>query len=139
MAYRHLLRLLLNEACTFADFSNPPWQELLPVLSRFTNLQYLALPETASLGVGFNPPGCGNVYIGPRGEEYRQLVREEAGRYAVKVADMVYAACPALRDLWIGDRTHVEAERSQNGSVANLLWSSCQKRDIVYDLWLNCY
>jgi hypothetical protein len=137
MAYRYLLRLLLSSDFTLADFSNLPWQELLPILSRFTNLQYLALPDTASLGVGFNPPGCGNVYMGPGGEEYRQQVREEGRRYTIKVVDMVFPVCPALRDLWIGHWTHVEAQRTQNGSIANLLWRSCPKRDIVYDLWPN--
>jgi hypothetical protein len=137
MAYRYLLCLPLSPNGTLADFSNPPWQELLPILSQFTNLQYLALPDTASLGVGFNPPGCGNAYMGPGGEEYRQQVKEEGRRYTVEVVDMVFPACPALRDLWIGDWTHVEAQRTQNGSIASLLWRSCPKRDIVYDLWPN--
>ena len=120
---------------TSADLLKLPRQELLPVLSRFTNLRYLALPDTSSLGVGFDPPGCGNVYMGPGGEAYRQQVAEEGFRYTVKVVDMVFSACSKLRDLWIGDWTHVEAQRTENGSIADLVWRTCTKRDIVFDLW----
>lgn len=131
---------MLGRHCTIQDTilanyckSHP--QELLPILSRFNNLHYLALPDTASLGVGFDPPGCGNVYMGPGGEEFREQVIAEGRRYTIKAVDMVFAACSKLRDLWIGDWDHITAERTQNGTISDLVWRTSSKRDIIYDLW----
>jgi hypothetical protein len=75
--------------------------------------------------------------MGPGGEEYRQQVVEEGHRYTIKAVEMVFPACSGLRDLWIGDWTHVKAQRTVNGSIADLVWETCAKRDIVYDLWAN--
>ncbi|KAK0203013.1 hypothetical protein DFS33DRAFT_948570 [Desarmillaria ectypa] len=49
------------------------------ILSQFKKLKTLGLVDTSSLHVGFNPPRCGNVYIGPNGDEIRRKVEAQHG------------------------------------------------------------
>jgi hypothetical protein len=73
--------------------------------------------------------------MGPNGEACRQQVVEEGRRHNIEVVDMVFPVCAKLKDLWIGDWIHIEAQRTQNGNVAKLVWRACPKRDIVFDRW----
>jgi hypothetical protein len=91
--------------------------------------------DTAALGVGFGTPGCGSIYMGPSGEEFREQVIAEGRRYTIKAVYMVFAACSKLRGLWIGDWKHIRVERTQNVTISDLVWRTSSKRDIVYDLW----
>jgi hypothetical protein len=77
-------------------------QDLLPTLSQFKNLEELVLADASSLGVGFNPPMCGNVYMGPDGDEVRRQVQEEAKQARNDVMKAVMGACTGLKRLWIG-------------------------------------
>lgn len=122
----HLKRLALDSG----SYKNGI-ESFLPTLSRLTGLEYLALGPASKLDVGFNPPRCGNVYRGPRGQEVRERVdlkRQVAER---KVAAMVANACPRLKDLWIGDSPHVEVVRDKNGVVENCVMHRVQKRDEI--------
>ena len=49
----------------------------LTTLSEFKNLTTLTTPGSFAIGVGFNPPWCGNAYDGEDGEAYRQQVSEK--------------------------------------------------------------
>ncbi|KAK0457781.1 uncharacterized protein EV420DRAFT_1547359 [Desarmillaria tabescens] len=47
-------------------------QDLVPILSQFKTLKKLGLVDASCLHVGFNPPRCGNAYMGPNGAEVRR-------------------------------------------------------------------
>ena len=68
-------------------------------LSRLTDLEYLALGGASKLHVGFDPPRCGNAYMGPRGKEVRETVDLQRKVAESRVAAMVASACPRLTDL----------------------------------------
>ena len=106
-------------------------EHFVPVLSRLTDLEYLALGDASRLGVGFNPPRCGNVYMGPGGKEVRKRVNMQCLEAERKVAAMVASVCPRLKDLWIGDSTHVKVLRDKNGAFENYVLQRAQKREKV--------
>lgn len=98
--------------------------KLLPILSRFNNLQYLALASAFSLKVTcFQPPWCGNAYYGPNGDQMRQRVGEEREKATKIVVQMVFPVCRKLKVLWIGDRQRTEVRRSHSGDVAGGTWT----------------
>ena len=103
----------------------------IPVLSRLTDLEYLALGDASRLGVGFRPPGCGNAYRGPRGKEVRERIDLQRMVAERKVEAMVASACPRLKDLWIGDSTHVEVLRHKDGAFENYVLHRAQTREKV--------
>ena len=98
--------------------------ELMPILGHFEQLRTLALANAADLDVGFEPPGCGNVYFGPGGEEYRNRVAE-AGRQAEnRVAEMAFAKIPGLAELWVGDCAKAAVKRSRRtGETEMIEWT----------------
>ena len=106
-------------------------KSFIPVLSRFTNLEYLALGDASRLGVGFNPPRCGNIYMGPGGKEVRERVALQRQVAERKVATMMALTCPRLKDLWIGDSTHVEVVRGKDGAFKDYVFHQAQKREKV--------
>lgn len=55
----------------------------------FPRLESLEVVGSANLHVGFDPPGCGNVYFGPGGDEYRKEVEKEGQEANEKVLKMV--------------------------------------------------
>jgi len=87
-------------------------QDLLPILSQFKNLEELVLAHTSSLGVGFNPPICGNVYMGLHGDEIRRQVEEQEQQARNYVVRAVLGTCTGLKRLWIGDWECVELKGS---------------------------
>ena len=91
-------------------------EPFIPILSRFTELEYLALGDTSSLGVGFNPTSgnCKHKHICKKQRERLRLQQRDVAER--KVAAMVATACPSLKDLWFGNVTHVEVLRDKNGS-----------------------
>jgi Leucine-rich repeat (LRR) protein len=99
--------------------------ELLPILSRFNNLQYLALTSAFSLKVtNFQPPWCGNAYYGPNGDQLRQRVGEEREKATKLVVQMVFPVCRKLKVLWIGGRQRAEVRRTEEGDVAGITWTA---------------
>lgn len=92
-------------------------QEVARVLTGFTNLTDLRLPRASELGIGFNPPRCGNYYMGKDGRARREKVerkRHEANR---KVAELAFSACTTLKTVAIGDNIVATAERSKDGAL----------------------
>jgi hypothetical protein len=80
-----------------------------------TNLHTLALASASDLRVGFDPPGCGNVYMGPGGKEHLAQVIQEGKEAEKKVAGMVCDAIgPHLKQLWVGDGTRFEILRNRD-------------------------
>ncbi|KZV92235.1 hypothetical protein EXIGLDRAFT_718615 [Exidia glandulosa HHB12029] len=73
-------------------------------LARLASLQSLTslhLPPLSSLNLGYNPPWCGNAYMGPNGQKLRERLNkqeEEAKRQAKRI---VRDALPRLRFLRI--------------------------------------
>ena len=57
--------------------------QLLPILAHLESLHTLVLAGAANLDVGFELPGCGNVYMGPGGDATKRSVAEE-GRQAAR-------------------------------------------------------
>ena len=105
----------------------------IPVLSRFERLEYLALADPSKLGVGFEPSWCGNAYMGPHGNEVRELVRRERKEAEAKVANMVAPACANLKELWIGEQTRVEVLRDEQTGFKDVLLDRNGKREqVVY-------
>ncbi|EON63963.1 hypothetical protein W97_03192 [Coniosporium apollinis CBS 100218] len=93
---------------------------LLPILSRFQNLTYLALAPAHCLGVGFHPPTCGNVYKRRNGEEVRRQVNQRGKEAENRVASMIFPVCSKLHELWIGDHARAEVVRAKGGEVVNI-------------------
>lgn len=85
---------------------------LLPFLGQLKFLRCLALADSSCLGVGFHPPRCGNVYMGPHGDEVRKQVQAEGHEADQKVARMVFATCLELETLWVGDFTKFTVDRA---------------------------
>lgn len=90
---------------------------LFPLLSRFEGLRTLVLAEVHELRVGYDPSGCGNVYMGRHGEEYRQRVNRWRNESMRNVARDVFAAMSGLEVLWIGeyDKAVVKSRASSRG------------------------
>jgi hypothetical protein len=97
-------------------------QKLLPILARFTAMEELILAEVSELGVGFNPPGCGNSYMGPQGDERRKEVATQGRRARELAAKGVLEACSQLRTLWVGDCSRAEAVRDEKGNFIDIEW-----------------
>lgn len=95
----------------------------LPTIARFEALEELVLADASSLNVGFHPPGCGNVYMGPGGAEYRQQVIAEGRRAADAVARQAFKTCNGLKRVWIGSHQRAQAERDQLGAFVDLKWT----------------
>lgn len=81
--------------------------------------------------VGFDPPWCGNAYMGPGGTEYPQQVDREGKEAEKKVAHMVFPICASLEELWTGDTAKAVVERSSDGSLRNITMSECDRGKIV--------
>ena len=93
----------------------------MDVLTGLENLTHLDLPESWSLGLGFNGgPGCGNVYFGKEGRIYlRQVIKE--GAEAVEIGgDTVVANLPHLTSFTIGE-TKANITRTEE-RIVNATW-----------------
>jgi hypothetical protein len=88
---------------------------LLPVLGRFTKLRTLSLPAVRSLRLGYHPPSCGNVYMGPNGAQVRERVKQKRLQAEQKASGMVFTECPQLEVLWLGDTRKSTPTRDDRG------------------------
>lgn len=75
---------------------------LLSILGQFRNLKVLALAEPEKLGVGYDPPGCGNAYFGPGGNAMREQVLQQRRAAVMYVGKMVIEKMRSLNELWVG-------------------------------------
>ncbi|KAL8785819.1 MAG: hypothetical protein Q9213_003126 [Squamulea squamosa] len=96
---------------------------LLPTLSRFRHLTSLVLPDASSLNVGFDPPWCGNAYMGPGGQELARRVETERKQAEEMIARMVSGQMPKLEELWVGDHSKADITRTNTGGVGAISWS----------------
>ena len=94
---------------------------LLPLLAKFQHLKVLTTANVAEIGIrGYNPPRCGNAYMGPGGKKLREQVQGQMERAQVKAAVMVFEACKGLEVLWLGDATRCTVVRGKEGSVEDV-------------------
>lgn len=105
-----------------------PVTELYPIFAKFKHLEEVVLADASSLDVGFEPPWCGNAYMGPGGAELAARVAAEGEEARDNVAKAMFAACKPLKRLWVGDWSQGEAQRDEMGQVLEIRWNST-KRD----------
>ena len=104
----------------------------LPALGKFKSLQTLAIPHAAELGVGFDPPECGNAYWDDDGNEdtaFAMQIADEEIEAEATVAEMVGPVCRNLTQLWIGDSTKQVIFRDDNGTYEGVIWHRGKQRD----------
>jgi len=78
---------------------------VLNVLTGLKNLTHLDLPESSSLGLGFDGgPDCGNAYFGKGGRKYLRQVTKEGAEATEQGGDIVVANLPHLTSFTIGGR-----------------------------------
>jgi hypothetical protein len=85
-------------------------------------MEELILPGAYTLNIGFDPPGCGNAYMGPEGKRLAKRVAEEGRMAEESVAISVFRVCPQLKKLWVGDRSCGEVSRDDQGNVTEIKW-----------------
>ncbi|KDQ56952.1 hypothetical protein JAAARDRAFT_35550 [Jaapia argillacea MUCL 33604] len=71
--------------------------KFLPEFAHFAHLHRLILPNSSTLGIGFNPPWCM-----PHTPSLLKRVKREGQEAAERVARGVQAVCPGVSELWIG-------------------------------------
>ena len=91
------------------------FEDILPLLSRFADLRTLSLPAVRWLRLGFRPPRCGNVYMGPNGAEVRERVNDQRHQAEQKASRLVFTECPQLEVLWLGDNRKSTPTRDDCG------------------------
>ncbi|KAK0434614.1 hypothetical protein EV421DRAFT_1839439 [Armillaria borealis] len=106
-------------------------QVLVPILSQFKKLKKLGLVDPTSLHVGFNPPTCGNVYMGPNGGEIRKKVQAQVEAARNHIADTVFGACISLEVLILGNRSKAIATRCPWGKIREIQWCVEEHTEIV--------
>lgn len=75
----------------------------MDILTELKNLTHLDLPDSSSLGLGFNGgPGCGNIYFGEEGRIYLREITREGAEATEKGGDLVVANLPHLTSFTIG-------------------------------------
>jgi len=106
--------------------------ELLPILSRFKNLQSLALASVFCLRViDFEPPRCLGFYDGPGGVQLCQRIADEQEKATKLVVEMVFPVCRNLEVLWIiQDKQKAKVRRFENGDVAGVTWTEGTLKDL---------
>ncbi len=106
-------------------------QALIPILSQFKKLKTLGLVGASSLDVGFNPPWCGNAYMGPGGAELLRRVQEEMEEANKCVADMVFGACFNLDVMVLGGSAKAVVTRDHGGQIQDIRWCEAQRQTIA--------
>jgi hypothetical protein len=91
-------------------------------------LEELMLASPVYLGVGFDPPRCGNAYMGPGGDELRKRVHEQRERADELVSRSVFQACASLKKLWIDDHRRAEVSRDDQGIITDIVWYNEYRR-----------
>ncbi|KAF9039452.1 hypothetical protein BDZ89DRAFT_1060897 [Hymenopellis radicata] len=92
---------------------------LIPIFASFPALKILGVMSLSRLAVGYNPPRCGNVYMGSQGAQLRERLRRQSHRLTESIATAAFNACNQLVELWIGSYTRALAER-RGGTVINI-------------------
>ncbi|KAF8908020.1 hypothetical protein CPB85DRAFT_1310476 [Mucidula mucida] len=92
---------------------------LIPVFASFPTLKILRVMSLSRLGVGYDPPRCGNSYMGSHGAQLRERLERQCHESTEKVATAVFDACKQLVELWLGSFTRALAER-RGGTVINI-------------------
>jgi hypothetical protein len=93
-------------------------------LSRFHRLEILSVPYTSGLNIGFNPPRCCVIYVGPNhGAEVSEEVDPEDRSAQERAATKIFDKCPWLKELWFAD--YVKVTVNHDEVLSN-------KRDLVY-------
>ncbi len=75
----------------------------------------MVVPSVATLDIGFDPPGCGNAYFGPGGEEYRQQVEREGREAERRAAKDIFDRCPLVKELWFDVYSRATREGGVDG------------------------
>ncbi|KAK0222969.1 hypothetical protein EDD85DRAFT_860483 [Armillaria nabsnona] len=104
---------------------------LIPILSQFKKLKTLGLVDASSLDVGFNPPWCGNAYMGPDGAELLRRVQEEMEEANKRVADMVFGTCVNLDVMVLGNSAKAVVTRDHGGQIQDIRWCEAQRQTIA--------
>lgn len=97
-------------------------QEKLTALSRFENLERLDIAGASELGFEFDPPWCGNTYMGLCGAEL-QGIREPRCRMEDMVARAAFSSCASLKEVWVGECSKAQAVRGKDGNIDKVIWS----------------
>lgn len=103
--------------------------DLKPILSRFKNLERLVLAEAVNIRVGFNPPRCGNILMGPNGAAVTRRIVANQIEAEEKAATMLASVCKSLKELWVGKSCRVEVVREADGSTDKLVWHRGETRE----------
>ncbi|KAK0218173.1 hypothetical protein IW262DRAFT_1120992 [Armillaria fumosa] len=100
-------------------------KELVPIPIQFKRLKktWTGGRFMFTLTVGFNPPRCGNIYMGPNGGEIRKKMQAKAEAARNRVADTVFGSCINLEVLILGNRSEKAiASRGPGGKIREIQW-----------------
>ncbi|OCL02599.1 hypothetical protein AOQ84DRAFT_392860 [Glonium stellatum] len=95
----------------------------LAALSQFKNLERLDLADAYQLGLGFNPPRCGNAYMGPGGAGVRKQVEEDRKKTEEIAARAAFSSCTSLKEVWVGELSKARVIRGEGGHRDEIIWS----------------
>lgn len=106
--------------------------ELLPVLSRFENLQRLVLAAEQNLLLDYASKEVHTAYDWPDDGNDAVLPRQSHGRRGAQerlAATLVFSHCAQLRELWVGDHAQatVALRDPKDGAVREVHWSFGQR------------
>ncbi|KAI4277758.1 MAG: hypothetical protein LQ337_001515 [Flavoplaca oasis] len=108
-------------------------EDFLSTLRLFENLKVLAFDGLRNLNVGFDPPWCGNAYMGPNGHLVRERVDREELEGKKRVADMVFATLSKLEELWVGDCSRATVASTKFGKEID--WTDMPRPRPYKDRW----
>lgn len=95
--------------------------ELIPILSRFTQLETLVLAHISLLKTD-EELDCGTYWDRPYEEMMRGRRSMEDHQRCWTLARTIFHACKKLRVLWLGNRIKAVAHRDLMGSVSSIEW-----------------
>ena len=104
-----------------------PFLELLPALSCFPRLKTLTTVYASEMGVGFDPPDCGNAYMGPGGEERRRKTEIEEEKVLEYVGHETFEACRELKVIWMEYYGNARVVRRADGTVKEVTWAKAER------------
>ncbi|KAK7462841.1 hypothetical protein VKT23_007417 [Stygiomarasmius scandens] len=82
------------------------FEELIDHIVKFQSLQFLSFPRMACLHVGYNPPRCGNAYMGPGGAELSRKLAKQRKEIEDRLARMILGEiggrCKRVREVGFG-------------------------------------
>ncbi len=102
-------------------------RELVPILGQFKRLKKLGLVDASYLHVGFNPPMCGNAYMGPNGGEIRKQCKHgRPKQYEVALQTRSLAPASILK-FWLSEtarRQGLHGVPGEKFEKSNGVWRS---------------